>query len=148
MHVFREAAAKDLDYSQGLNFMLPSFLLLLPWKMKRKMSTMLACSSPEVYKSAEYFRARKWPWREVKVAGTLAAAGMCSREPDSLSLSAAWHRLCSASFAHGVLATWGSLLWYYRTSLCGHTLLLLCLRCPVWMAFQARCSTFGQPPTR
>lgn len=25
------------------------------------------------------------------------------------------------------LATWGSLLWYYRTSFCGHT--FLCLRC-------------------
>lgn len=53
MHVFREAAAKDLDYSQGLNFMLPSFLPLLPWE--RKLSTTLACSDPEVYKSAEYF---------------------------------------------------------------------------------------------
>lgn len=42
MHVFGEAAAKDLDYSQGLNFMLPSFLPLLPWK--RKLPTMLLCS--------------------------------------------------------------------------------------------------------
>lgn len=53
MHVFgKAAAAKDLDYSQGLNFILPSFLPLLPWKWK--LSTKKACSAPEVYKSAEY----------------------------------------------------------------------------------------------
>lgn len=51
-------------------------------------------------------------------------AGTCSWELGSLSLYVAGHRQwCSASFAHGVLATWGSLLWYYRTSLCGHTFL-------------------------
>lgn len=53
MHVFgKAAAAKDLDYSQGLNFILPSFLPLLPWKWK--LFTKKACSAPEVYKSAEY----------------------------------------------------------------------------------------------
>ncbi len=53
MHVFgKAAAAKDLAYSQGIKFRLPSFLPLLPWKWK--LSTKKACSAPEVYKSAEY----------------------------------------------------------------------------------------------
>lgn len=37
----------------------------------------------------------------------------------------------------------GSLLWYYRTSLCGHTFLLLSLRCPV----QRMLSKHGAPPS-
>lgn len=41
------------------------------------------------------------------------------------------------------LATWGSLLWYYRTSFCGHTFLS---KVSVRMAFQARCSTSGSLP--
>lgn len=72
--------------------------------------------------------------------GTPATAGTCSWELGSLSLYRQW---CSASFAHGVLATWGSLLWYYRTSLCGHTFLLLSLRCPV----QRMLSKHGAPPS-
>lgn len=59
MHVFGKAAAKDLDYSQGLNFILPSFLPFLPWKWKLSAKPAKpakpACSAPEVYKSAEYF---------------------------------------------------------------------------------------------
>lgn len=42
MHVSGKAAAKDLDYSQGLNFILPSFLPFLPWKWK--LSAKPACS--------------------------------------------------------------------------------------------------------
>lgn len=76
--------------------------------------------------------------------GSPATAGTCSWELGSLSLYVAGHRQwCSASFAHGVLATWGSLLWYYRTSLCGHTFLLLSLRCPV----QRMLSKHGAPPS-
>lgn len=102
MHVFGKAAAKDLDYSQGLNFILPSFLPFLPWKWK--LSIKSACSAPEVYKSA--FLGQMALERR---RGTPATAGTCSWELGSLSLYVAGHRQwCSASFAHGVLATWGA----------------------------------------
>lgn len=48
MHVFREAAAKDLlDYSQGLNFLLPSFLPLLALEKETVHHASLPCSSAQ-----------------------------------------------------------------------------------------------------
>lgn len=45
--VFREAAAKDLlDYSQGLNFTLPSFLPFLALEKEAIRNAGLACSLP------------------------------------------------------------------------------------------------------
>lgn len=45
--VFREAAAKDLlDYSQGLNFTLPSFLPFLALEKEAIHNAGLACSLP------------------------------------------------------------------------------------------------------
>lgn len=102
MHVLGEAAAKDLDYSQGLNFMLPSFLPLLPWK--RKLSAMLPALLQRCTSQLNICRVNglgeKSRWQ-----GALAAAeiqlGTWLVEP------ICWRAqtVVQCQFAHGVLAT-------------------------------------------
>lgn len=141
MHVSGKAAAKDLDYSQGLNFILPSFLPSCPGNGSCPPSQ----PAPEVYKSA-FLGQMALERRQ----GTPATAGTCNWELGSLSLyccraqTVVQCQFCTWSPGHlgePALVLQNFTLW---THLPLTESKVSCAE----DAFQARCSTFWQPPTR